>query len=321
MGPRWLDRLELDHDNLRAALDWAVASDEGEIALRLLAAVWRFWQIRGHLHEAEARSRRILALPSAVGQPAALRARALGATGSIAYWRGDYPETHRAYHAALAEARLAGDPALLAETLYNAAFAPTPEPPASAMFELARDHVDEALVLYRELGDSRGIANTNWALGLDATARRDWAGARGFLEEGLRAYREIDDPFGSGWALHELAVVDANSGALEDAELRAREALGIFARAGDLSAAVLLLLDLAFIARLRGDADRAWRLAGAADAIRRQSGADLVGVAPWLDWEIPVRPTDDAEALRLWDAGVGLGAEAAIAYALGSPTR
>ena len=211
---------------------------------------------------------------------------------------------------------------MLAETLYNVAFAPTPEPPNSAMFELAKDHVGEALALYRELGDSARRRERQ----LGPRARRGRPPrlgrlARGFLEESLRAYREIDDPFGTGWALHELAVVDADAGALEDAELRAREALAIFARAGDLSAAVLLLLDLAFIARLGGDTDRAWRLAGAADAIRRQSGADLVGIAPWLDWEVPVRPTGDADALPLWDAGAALGPEAAIAYALGEPAH
>ncbi len=290
MGPRWLDRLELDHDNLRAVADWAVASGHTDFGLRLLASIWRFWQIRGHLHEAEARSREIVALPGWVDEPAALRARALDAAGSIAYWRGDYAGTHRNYQAALDTARDAGDPEVLAEALYNVAFAPTPEPPSTSAFELATGHLTEALALYRELGDERGIANTNWALGLDAMARHDWVAGREFIEESLRAYRAIDDPFGTGWALHELALIDARTGALDAAEAEARQALAIFDRAGDLSAAVILLLDLVFVSHTRGQLDRVWRLAGAADTIRRVSGADLVAITPWLEWELPVRP-------------------------------
>src|SRR4051794_13943719 len=76
---RWLDRLEKDHDNFRAAIDWAIAHDEKEIALRLGYALWRFWQIRGHLQEARARLDRILAMPGVENAPVALRARAEGA--------------------------------------------------------------------------------------------------------------------------------------------------------------------------------------------------------------------------------------------------
>ena len=59
----WLDALAIDHDNLRAALDWAEAHDEAELALAICAAAWRFWQIRGHIVEARARLARLLALP------------------------------------------------------------------------------------------------------------------------------------------------------------------------------------------------------------------------------------------------------------------
>jgi len=316
MGRRWLDRLELDHDNLRAALDWAVATDHAEVALRLVAASWRFWQIRGHLFEAEDRMRQVLALPGATSQSPLLRARALGAAGSIAYWRGDPPEAHRRYRDALDEARRSGDKAVTAEALYNFAFSSTEASPNSALYELGKPHLAEALSLYRELGDQRGIANTNWALGVDAVARREWVGARSYIEASLGVYDELDDPFGTGWALHELALIDANEGEFDAAELRAREALRIFNAAGDLSAAVLLLLDMVFIARGQGDLDRGWRLAGAADTIRHRSGTDLVGVVPWQDWEVPMRPTEDPHALELWDEGAALSPEAAIAYAL-----
>ena len=133
-GARWLDRLELDHDNVRAALDWAVEQGSADVALRIVGAIWRFWQIRGHLHEAQVRARRVLEMPSAAGQPATTRARAIGAAGSIAYWRGEMPEMHRLYAAALAEARRSGDRAAVAQALYDFSFAPAAEQTVDAAF-------------------------------------------------------------------------------------------------------------------------------------------------------------------------------------------
>ena len=121
----------------------------------------------------------------------------------------------------------------------------------------------EALAIYSELGDRRGVANTNWALGLDAIAHRDWTAARASIEASLAAYREIDDPFGAGWALHELALIEAYTGDPQPAEARgAGSPADLPSDAADLSAAVLLLLDLVFIKRLLGHPDRVWRLAG-----------------------------------------------------------
>src|SRR5439155_1623616 len=88
------DRLAIDHDNLRAAFDWAVDTGDAEISLRLITAAWRFWQIRGHLQEATERVARALAMPGVSELPALLRAEAYAAAGSIAYWRGDQALTH-----------------------------------------------------------------------------------------------------------------------------------------------------------------------------------------------------------------------------------
>jgi len=61
----WLDRLEMEQDNYRAALDWAIASGNARSALLLSASLWRFWQMRGHIHEGRSRVAQALALPSA----------------------------------------------------------------------------------------------------------------------------------------------------------------------------------------------------------------------------------------------------------------
>ena len=104
--------------------------------------------------------------------------------------------------------------------------------------------------------------------------------ARAYIEESLRAYRALDDPFGTGWALHELA-----------------------------------LIDISIVAWRLGQSDRAWRLGGAADRLRQQSGSDLV-LAPRLDLTASKRPSGDAPAEAAWVEGEQLTIEAAIAYAL-----
>src|SRR5690606_35005174 len=92
-----LDRLETDHDNPRAALEWAIEHGEAELALRFVAGAWRFWQMRGHLVEAAARIERVLAMPGVAEQPPIIRARAFGAAGGVAYWRADWDTTYRYY--------------------------------------------------------------------------------------------------------------------------------------------------------------------------------------------------------------------------------
>ncbi len=319
-GAGSLDRLELDHDNIRAALDWAVDRDRAEVGLRILAAIWRFWQIRGHLHEAPVRAARILALPAAAEQPAMLRARAFGAAGSIAYWRGIPSEMHGYYSAALEEARRSSDRATIAQALYDFSFAPDPDARLDAPFQIGYETLGESLAIYRDLGDERGIANTNWALGVDAISRRDLAAARAYIDEALRAYRIIGDPFGTGWALHERALLLHGGGEDGPAEESAREAVRLFVEAGDVSAMVLLLLDLAAIARSTGRLERALILGAAATTLRERTGTDLALIGNWVEPDLvpPARPTGDPTAERAWDRGVAMTVDEAVAFALGS---
>jgi predicted ATPase/class 3 adenylate cyclase len=88
-GGRWLDRLEQDHDNLRAALDEIIERPDVGAAMRFVVAAWRYWQRRGYLYEARERVTAVAAMAGADEQPPAMRARALGAAGSICYWQGE----------------------------------------------------------------------------------------------------------------------------------------------------------------------------------------------------------------------------------------
>jgi len=150
----WLDRLERDHDNFRAALDWTVASGQAERAMRIGSALWRFWQMRGHLHEGRARFEAILALPHSREHPEA-RMEALEAAGGVAYWQGDMEAAAAWYGQCIELTRSHGDRRALANALYNAAF---PKMVDSSDPEGGRALVDEALPIFRELGDRAGVA-------------------------------------------------------------------------------------------------------------------------------------------------------------------
>ncbi len=120
----WLEILEQEHDNLRAALDRAEQSPdavETVTGLRTAAAIWRFWQQRGRMPEGRSRLERLLAHPAAQRRDA-VRARALGALGSIAYWQTDHERVPALYREAVDIAREVGNRRLLSQALLNLSF-------------------------------------------------------------------------------------------------------------------------------------------------------------------------------------------------------
>jgi len=313
------DRLESDHDNLRAALDWAVQSGEVEFALRFVIAVWRLWQTRGHINEARARVDLILALPGVADQPAGLVSRALAAAGGVTYWQGDNRATHVYYTRALERARETADRLLVAESLYNLGFAPIDDPrPTQEALGIGQALIEESLALYREAGDTKGIADANWALSIGvAAAGGDIAEAVGHGEEALALYRQLDNPFGTGWASYMIGSLRVRVDPPEVVEPYFREALTIFARARDQSGILLLLSAYSILADRAGQSDRFTRLGGAIERLRSETGAGLADVpVDFLDYALPERPSGDPEAIRIWEEGSRLSTEDAVEFAL-----
>jgi tetratricopeptide (TPR) repeat protein len=251
--------------------------------------------------------------------PPLIRTRALGAAGSIAYWRGDFPLTHANYEAALAAAREFGDRHALAEALYNYGFAAVGEATdGTAIYKAGRPYLEEALTLFRELGDERGIAGALWALAIAEGVSAQYDSARAHFEESLALSRKLGDEFGVGWANHMLGMFEVNLGRPDPGEPFLREALETFSRSNDLSGILILLLDFALLASARGETDRQWRLAGAASSLQASTGLDLVNIpiGEW-SWEIPKLPEDNPEAQRSWREGQQLSVVDAVAFALG----
>jgi predicted ATPase/class 3 adenylate cyclase len=314
-GQAWNDRVEREHDNLRAALHWIVRSDEGELGLRMIAAMWRFWQVRGHLLEGHELAHAVLDLPSVPGQDAALRSRAEAAGGGISYWLGRPDSTHRHYRAALAAAREAGDRKLLADALYDFGFAASPDTGTQLKrYKQGRPWFEESLALYRELDDRPGIASATWALSMALAADGDQGAAASMAEQSLELSRVLGDPFRTGWAAHLVGLVRIAMGEPDAAPPYLREALDIFRSTGDTSGTLLLLIDVAALADARGDRERQWRYAGAASRARDDTGANLVDELSTADFlGVTIRITPETDEERAWfEAGRAMTHEEAI---------
>ena len=332
-----LDVLELEQGNLRTALD---ICDQGscadratcacppeehegqgdriEISLRLSGALWRFWQMRGHLAEGRQRTERILAVPGAEDHRDA-HLRALEAAGGITYWQGDITATERHYQQRLRVARSTGDPVAVANALYDLSFVHIL---SERTQEVGVALLNEALASFRAAGDRAGVAKTLWAIATTYFNRQDWAKAVEILDEVVHTFRELDNRFGLAWALHSLGVGKIRLGDMGEARAALAEGLELFRAAGDVSGVVLFFYDFAELAAARHQEERALRLFGAGQALKERTGTQL---ADYLREEnkpfsLEIRALLDRGDPQLRAAlaaeGAALSQEQAIAFAL-----
>jgi predicted ATPase/class 3 adenylate cyclase len=273
MGPdggEWLDRYELERDNMRAAIAWALESSATETALRLLAACWRYWQMRGYLAEARGHADRIMALSDRRRHAEANEA-ALEAAGGIAYWQGDWPPARVWYGETLDLARARQDDRAEANALYNLTFTYAWNPGDQ---EEALKLANQALEVNRRLGDQVGIGRALWARASADYFFGDMPAAISALDEALAIFRTAGDRFMLAWTLymHGLTLLD------KDRELLQKvlgEALDIFHQTNDVTGYALVFDAFAAAAHFEGDSLRAMRLAGYAAATEKLAGGGL----------------------------------------------
>jgi predicted ATPase/class 3 adenylate cyclase len=310
---RLLDLLEQEHDNLRAAINWAIETGRAEAAMRLCANLWRFWQMRGYLAEGRARTERALGMPHAQEHPEA-RLAALEAAGGLAYWQSDGDSAERFYTEALELARASGDPAAEANALYDLAFATVYASGRTPMDNgrRARGYALAAVEIYRRLGDRHAEARALWAIANTHWNRDDWSESSTYATRALAIFREVGDQFMIGWTSYTLALAEMQAGDPAVAAGRLHESLAIFAEADDVSGYVLVIDAIAALAAHTGDLDTAARLAGAVAELERRSGTGLN--APnrdIVDWDPSVLHEDPATAAA-FEAGRLLPAERAV---------
>ena len=309
---RWLDGLELEHDNLRAALRRAIDAGHAQIGLRLVASLWRFWHLRGHLAEGRRWAEEVLALPAA-SERTAERARALTALGGLAYWQEDVPATRGAYEEALAIARELGDRSAEAEGIYNLAYVPAYEGDIAGAVLL----FEESRAAFEELGIRRGVADVLWILGIVARLEGDLSRSRALAEESLLLHRQGEDLFGVTDALHTLGRTALAQNDLATAASSFLEALDNDEQVGNRTGMAIVMDNLAAKASAEGKHLRALRLAGASEAIKEAAG----GHAPPPLIDLPDPREAAREALgkaaveAAWEEGRAMTLDQALAFA------
>jgi tetratricopeptide (TPR) repeat protein len=310
----WLDRCDTEHANIRAALRWAVEAGQADRAQAAAGALWRFWQQRGHLAEGRRWLEEVLAMPS--GQaPTPARAKALAGAGGIAWW-SDQAASRALYSEALAIQRELGDPARLAEALYNQAFVV-----AGDDLEAAAGLLEESLDLFRRVGDEPGAAQAMVMLVVRDAVAGAWDRVIARLEETVAIWRRLGDRLNLAFNLVWLAFAYGRAGRRDDARDTAVAALELFREAGNPTGVALAFLDLAFLLTWEGRHADAIRMAAVAQAQREPAGG---GAMPGFGGMLEGDPVADARAHlppevadQAWREGLALPLERAVEVARG----
>lgn len=309
----WLDRCDLEHPNIRAALRWAIAAGKADRAQEASGALWRFWQQRGHLAEGRRWFEEILAMPPGQARTPA-RAKALTGAGGIAWWQNDRGAARAFYEEALAIERELGDPARIAEALYNEAFVVA----AGDDIEFAARLLDESLDLFRSVGDEPGVARVLVMLVMRDAMAGDWGRVIARIEEAVAIWRRLGDRLQLAFDLVWLAFAYGRAGR-RDARSVAIEALELFRAVDNPTGIALAFLDLAFLATWEGRHQDAIRLAGASESIRERTGG---GPPPGFGGMLEGDPVAEARAhlsedaaQRAWEEGLAMSVEQAVAVA------
>lgn len=289
-------KLEREHDNMRTALQWARDGGEIDIALRLAAALWRFWALRGYLTEGRQWLRDALALPAGESMTPSIRVKALAGAARLATDQGAgdeavrlsdqcvnlargheqpsdlvlalntrglverqrdrYREAEAAHAEALGIARDVGDKAGQAASLGGLAVA------VGLMGDRNRAEAFAglAVALLREIEDMQGLADVLLGRALNALNGADYDQLHAFGEEALALFREMGDTGRQAEVLWALGTAAQMQGRHEEAEPWLEESLTLRLERGDAKYAAASRANLGVAALNRGDLVRARNL-------------------------------------------------------------
>jgi predicted ATPase/DNA-binding XRE family transcriptional regulator len=305
----WLNLVDEELDNIRAAMNWSVEQSEPDLALRLAGSLWTFCYLRGHYSEGREWLEAALALGS--GDHWEVRAKATLGAGMLAFLQCEYDLATRSIEDALSQYRAhdrLAETALCLQRLgsvsrersdYDRAdelhrdsqrlYAEVADDPGLAW---ARNHLGfvawlrgdlatateecgAALATFRDLGDGEGIAWSLISLGVVSLYRGDLGDAEGKLCESFAMSQELGYREGIAWALNQLGVVELRRGHNERAVHLLDESLAAHRDLGDRWRMASVIEALAEVATMRGRAEYAAFLVSAASAVRETIGAPV----------------------------------------------
>jgi predicted ATPase len=310
----WLDRLEAEHDNLRAALAFGLEAGDAALGLRFVGILAWFWWLHGHLREGRRWLEAVLAASRDV--KTRLRVRALNGLGLILYWLGEIETPVLEENLALA--RELGDQSGIAWALYSMGRAAS----ARGDYERAATLMLEGLTRFRALDEPEGCALAHWHLGHVAVAREEYTEAAARYQESLSLARQAENAWVTASALFSAADVARALGDYERAGAMLKESLEQFRAFRAPWGICMALPIMAGVSVERGQSERAACLFGAEQALR-----DAIGYATRFRL-FSVRERDLASARAAlgdeafavaWARGEAMTREQAIDYALSAP--
>jgi tetratricopeptide (TPR) repeat protein len=311
----WLDRFELEQDNLRAALRRSIDAGDAETGLRILAAVWRFWQQRGFITEGRQWARELRTLP-AEGLPAELRARAAGAAGNLAYWQADAGETTPLYREQLEFAEASGDERLLLDAHFNTALLATFAGDFSVFESVEAGLAALRVVLEeaRRIGDRQRLSSVLDAVAYTLYVHGDYEESLRYNEEARALAREVGNHFVLSETTHTTGQIYRALGDYGRSREAYVEALRLTLEDGNLIGLIMVLKMLAALEAQHGHYEDAARLLGTVGSAVERYGTIAPDVAYQIgDTEGTVRAAlGDAELERLFRIGYATDVDACV---------
>jgi predicted ATPase len=312
----WFDRLEREHANLRAALEWSLERGQADTALRITGVLWYFWEIRGYLSEGR---RWLEAALAHGGPPSPGRVQALRGAGVLALRQSDYEQAKPLLEEGLAVARQVNDKAAIAASLnYLGVLAEVAERDHAA----ARRLFEASLAAYEALDNKRGAGRALQNIGIAMLFEEDYGRAAALIEQGLGLLREA----GEGRLIAMSLAFLGHALLLQGDDARAKsafvEGLDWQQRVGDKVFMTYCLIGLgAVAARVTAGTPpvRAARLLGAAEALREVIGAPLLPsfLSQYERILATVRARfDEAAFAAAWAEGRALTLEEAVRLAI-----
>jgi predicted ATPase/DNA-binding SARP family transcriptional activator len=262
----WLDRVQPEHDNIRAALAWALDEDP-ELALRLASSLRLFWEVRGYFSEGGQWLEQALVHADEVAP--LVRLRALSASGAIAFRLGDFPRARERFTATLVRARELGDELWIARALSDVGTVAA----ALEEYDDASVLLEESADLFRKLEVPARLATVLGNLGHIASQRGDYERAIEVTEEALAL--ESSHKANASISLFNLGSHNLEAGNREKAREWLERAIAHTLELGFKEVMAYALAAYVRLCLLEGDAPRAAYLAGIADGLLAAAGLRL----------------------------------------------
>jgi predicted ATPase/DNA-binding CsgD family transcriptional regulator len=312
---RWFDRLDRDHPNLRAALDWLHERGEVAGALRLATALGRFWEARGHLNDGRTRLEGLLSAVDRGACPAVAESLVANAelwAGILAYWQGDLEQADAWHRSALRRFEIAGDDFGAALALLNLGQTAT----YRGDLEGGRALVTASLERFTAIGDAWGIAAARTGLINPLLEAGELCAVERLLDESLPLARAVDDPDLVAMTLINVGWLASERGENARAERALAESLRLFRELGERRTMPYTLNLLGRLAWRRGDCAEAVSLLAEGLTVSRDLGSRVAVVNSLTALtSVTVEAGQFAAAARL------LGAATAVRERAGAPMQ